>query len=594
MPAAKSTPFVETVPFCATVAVATLLNILAIGLEVDFGCMGCEPEERVGAFFGVDAFFAVLFGAELAIRIIMGRQHFFVYEDPVRLNGRRCYLPRIPNLFDTLLVLSRILALATSSVQGLEGLKLVSMLRVYHCAAVFKSVRLSLPFREIVLILDVVPLAAKLLVFFIVLVLPTIWATAIVMTITIGQDEEAAERIDYGQNVFTNDDFWGTVPRSAFTLFQIITLDGWSSGLATCIYSEYPVMVFVIVSFLGVTFFSMANVQISTVVASTLAAAKALDNERFKEKEAIRKRVMDSLQLIFAGLDKDKSGELDPEELQSTLGDPDVKDRLALLGLPVSDLEWVFQVLDEEEESGIVNLEMFFRSCTRLDGPAMAKNLQSMSVDFGRSIARTGSLDGHMSNTNTDLRALLDTFDDTDREVIKGNQDDKDPVLANRRKRGKSNGQGGPAAALVESVRKLQRARTMSKLSGGGGGSRRNSRSKSRAWTAAGVGFMQNSKQHAVRYDEGEERTPPISPAQTRDHNSAEREALKGSLLARFGDMPPPPPPMPKPAVRRRGSQGFLDSGERGPFPDDEQDEVPAPPPLGRRLDNVPRPGSDA
>ena len=188
-----------------------------------------------------------------------------------------------------------------------------------------------------------------------------------------------------------------------------------------------------------------------------------------------------------------------------------------------------------------------------------------MSVDFGRTIVRSSSADTFLEQANANLRLLLGEFDEVDREIIKGNSDDKDPVLAARRLRGR-------AAAAKQTDRIMSRTRKQS--------SKMNSRSWSRRSSKGADGQRRHSEGSIVGHvDSANSNTLTMaargsspfrtSRAQLHVYNSFERGIAKNSLIDRFGDRPPPPPPIPNGVASR-----FV-SGHAQGFP-----EAPRPPPL--------------
>lgn len=554
-------PITDTLWFNSFVAVVAILNVFALGLETDLGCFLCDPSERVSTFAGIDLIFAVLFGLELVVRMAVGQKDFILSQRRIKVRGSALRLPDVVNLLDILLVLSRVAGMLTSSSSGMVYIKLLSMLRVFRVAAVFESFRLDPRFREIVLIVLVSRSCAKVLLCFVVLATPVIWATAILMTVAVGQSDEAEAIVDYSDVEFTVSDFWGTVPRSAFTLFQILTLDRWSSVLCAPVFREYPGLYILVFSFLGIGVLALANLIISIVVSNTCSCAKMLQEEELKEKVAIKKKVMESLRLIFAEGDEDRSGELDEEELDHTRENEEVQDRLQMLGIPLSDLEWVFRLFSENSEKpGDVPISKFFRGCSRIQGPAMANDLQSMSVDFERNIKRTVTITEGMEHTNQLLANLLDDIEEVDRDVIKGNADHKDPVLAARRARAKrpkwkeSRIRRGWASTTI-GVMQSDASRDSSK--------RNSARSSSHAPSVAQVNSMgrMSSNQSA-------QVTPPnphnaltdgmrmlgdsALVVQTIDYEARERERHREHMREKYGERGPPPPELPTAVQRQR------------------------------------------
>ena len=62
-----------------------------------------------------------------------------------------------------------------------------------------------------------------------VLLVIVLYVTGIVFTILIGQNKDSDIRYE---GRWSRYDYWGTVPKSMFTLFQVTTGDSWGSSVA--------------------------------------------------------------------------------------------------------------------------------------------------------------------------------------------------------------------------------------------------------------------------------------------------------------------------------------------------------------------------
>jgi len=152
------------------------------------------------------------------------------------------------------------------------------------------------------------------------------------------------------------------------------------------------------------------------------------------EQQEICEKVMNSLEDIFAESDEDGSGEIDRKELQGMLRNPRVRDRLKMLDIPLKDFDNLFSLLDDQG-TGSVPIGKYFRGASRLRGQATACDLYHMSVDLSRHVATCDRLVQKVDLNNDVLGRLLDDVDVVDRDIIRGDGDDKDPVLKARKNR---------------------------------------------------------------------------------------------------------------------------------------------------------------
>jgi voltage-gated sodium channel len=97
----------------------------------------------------------------------------------------------------------------------------------------------------------------------------------------------------------TFDEWFGTVGRSAYSLFQIMTLESWSMGIVRPVMKEYPYAWAFFVPFIMMTTFATVNLFVGLVVNSLQEAAS---EEGDKQTDAFRDEVLERLNAIDARL----------------------------------------------------------------------------------------------------------------------------------------------------------------------------------------------------------------------------------------------------------------------------------------------------
>merc|ERR1719277_2042623 len=75
-------------------------------------------------------------------------------------------------------------------------------------------------------------------------------------------------------NGWDNEEYFGTVPRSMFTLLQVLTLDNWSSKIARHVLQNQGYMAIFFIIFLLFGTYGLLNVIIAVIVERTLAIAQ--------------------------------------------------------------------------------------------------------------------------------------------------------------------------------------------------------------------------------------------------------------------------------------------------------------------------------
>jgi len=468
-----------------TVAFIVFSNMICLGLEVDLGNI-----RRPGqTWTNIDFLFTGLFVIEMTIRIVVGRGRFFIGRMPlppkakgevVESDGscrRGCktkmggFMQSLKymnyyNVVDLFLVILRLVDVCLTNMETSQDqatmymdiscggvdpvpcgvcmckspqrlfLKLFSAFRIIRVGFAVKHVRLIKGFRELWLIMAGMADTCKTLIWVLGLLLLLMWVLAILFTVAIGHNDSLIAQVDYSDSDWELKEYWGTVVKSLFTLFQVITLDSWSQSVVWPLVRKYPVFIIPFVFFLCIAVICLLNLIAGVVVESTLTSARANEEREDKEQQRTYAKVMDSLEQMFHEADDDGNGWLDRVELANMLKLTRVRDRLRMLEIPLRELDKLYCLLERDGEG--VKIDKFFRGCSRLRGPAMACDLYHMDVDLQRHIKQTNSFTGDMQKNNQILGKLLDLVDCVDREIIRGEDDDKDPVLKARRARGRN------------------------------------------------------------------------------------------------------------------------------------------------------------
>jgi len=95
-------------------------------------------------------------------------------------------------------------------------------------------------------------------------------------------------------------DWFGTLGRSLYTLFQIMTLESWSMGIVRPVLELYPYAWAFFVPFILVTTFAVVNLVVGLIVNSM---QDAHSEEETVQTSAYRDEVLERLKAIEARLD---------------------------------------------------------------------------------------------------------------------------------------------------------------------------------------------------------------------------------------------------------------------------------------------------
>ncbi len=142
------------------------------------------------------------------------------------------------------------------------------------------------------------------------------YVIGIIFTILIGQNTDPALRY---LGTWSKEDYWGSVPKSMYTLFQVTTGDSWGSKVARPIIKEYPAYTIFFLVFIFLISFGLMNIVLGVICENAIYAASK--NTENMQKIVLRHQqlVINSITAIFEAADTDGSGELSREEFDEAL-----------------------------------------------------------------------------------------------------------------------------------------------------------------------------------------------------------------------------------------------------------------------------------
>lgn len=412
-------------------AVLALANLVELGLEADYKCnIGrCESEPIWELLTQI---FTILPLAENGIRLAEAKPRRFFCGEKTKVK----YKLDIVNCIDTVLVVLRILDVWLLSLVGIEsGLRLVSGFRIIRMGPAVRHWQATKELRELWIVIGAVAETVKTLFWVGVMLIFVIWIFGILVSMSLL--DRSGDEFDFTYSQWSFQEYWGSVPRSAFSLFQVATRDNWISSMVSLLVKTEPLLLVIFGSYFCIGALALMNSIIAVVVECTLSAARSSSDREEEEKLRADAAVMDSLRKIFHDGDTDGSGELDMDELHALICKHQVRDRLKMLRIPFADLDLLFTLLDTDC-TGNVNTDMFFRGCAKLRGPAMACDLHQLSIDLKQNLERCDHNSERIRQVNETLAIVLDHVDDMDISIMKSDVDFKDPVLAARQVRPKT------------------------------------------------------------------------------------------------------------------------------------------------------------
>ncbi|KAF4677932.1 hypothetical protein FOL47_008036 [Perkinsus chesapeaki] len=383
-------PLVDSAKFNMFIAAAICINAIVVGIEIDQGNLTADIGYRFG-WYAIENIFVLIFTCELVARLRRYRRVYF--RDPW-------------NCLDFVIIsLGIVETWLLAPIGSAANLRMLTTLRVVRLLRLGRLVHLLRSFKELWLIINGLLDSLKTLGWVSLLLLLVLYVCGIFTTIQIGQDINTYEKYRVSSGGWDHKEYFGTVLRSMYTLFQIVTLENWADGIVRHVVSNEPLMVIFFVLFIMLTSFGLMNLVIGIIVENTLATARNNEDRIRRRQEKERSRVLAHLKDIFEMADQDESGSLTVEEFRQAIRNPEVESKLKLIDLPVADAEELFMVLDHDG-SGELSVDEFIGGCVRLKGTAKSKDLLAVQVSVESLAKRLDKLEGYLRDSEQKVASL--------------------------------------------------------------------------------------------------------------------------------------------------------------------------------------------
>ncbi len=215
--------FIEHRYFTTVITILILVNAVTLGLETDDALMA----RHAGLMHLIDQTILMIFVAELMLRLAAYRLNFF----------RSGW-----NWFD-FIIIGISLVPATGALSVLRALRVFRVLRLL---SVVPSLR-----RVVSALARAIPGMSAILSVLLVIY----YVAAVLATHVFGHSQDPVL-----------ESLFGSVGKSMFTLFQLMTLEGWRDGIAAPTMAIYPWSWIFFVVFIVVTSFAVLNLFIGVIV----------------------------------------------------------------------------------------------------------------------------------------------------------------------------------------------------------------------------------------------------------------------------------------------------------------------------------------
>lgn len=387
------------------------LNAIYIGLETDLSNEGSE-----NAWICVESIFLIAFTVEIVLRF---RYHSNMPLDDTQARVPFCF--NLWNVFDTLIVfvglldtvvltifMNKIFHLDSSA--GLELISILRLLRLFRLVRIFRIFRFL---HELLLLAQGILDAIKALVWAMLLVMLVLYTNSIITTRLIGQDPVNADS-DVGV-------YFGSVGASLFTLFQMMTLENWSTVAREAMRTQNWTAVFFVI-FVLFTNLVLLNLVTGVILENVLTISRREEEKLLQKEEAQRLQTVNMIHHMFAGV----LGDLDTDlislkEFRRACRNPRVVKQLQDLQIATYEAEDLFILMDTQKR-GAINIHNFIEGCLRIRGLARAKHLLGVQFDVQKVWSKLSDqldeVEDHIVEEISRMLASTHEFQEATREEV--------------------------------------------------------------------------------------------------------------------------------------------------------------------------------
>jgi len=369
--------------FQVVTCLLVIINAIYIGFET--AMRRCQEDSDTDAWYAMTVVFALVFSFELGLRLTAERLAFF---------------SDAWNLFDTVLVVSSVadtlILRHLAHGNTLDLFVALRVLRLLRLARIFRLIRFC---KELWFLVEGILSAVHTLGWAWLLILFMTYVPAIFVTRMFGQE--------HPEDAFLTEHF-GTVARSMYSLFQVMSVEGWAEIARTTIQVAPWSWLFFIL-FIFATTFAVMHVVVAVIVQNTLEHASHRNEEEEHAKDQKDQEVLMKIIEVFKATDADGDGEVTRDEFLMSLKNKLVMRSLHQIDVDVRQAENLFDILDYDD-SGSLDASEFIEGMLMARGEAQAKEVLAVQCDLWKTEKRILTT---CTNFEQDIRGSLSALTDT-------------------------------------------------------------------------------------------------------------------------------------------------------------------------------------
>ncbi|CAE7372853.1 Catsper1 [Symbiodinium natans] len=373
--------WVEHHAFESFFAVIILLNVIAIGLEID---MKESTPDVVWVVVG--NVFCVTWIVEAFVKIWEMRRRYF----------KDCL-----NYIDMILVVLTVADVwILPYVTDVESnLVVFRMLRLMRLLRLVKLVQVLRRFRNLWLLVQGFAESVTTLNWVFLMLCLIMYTFAVCLRLAVDCKGVFADWSDC-------EAFFGTIPRTMYTLVQVVTLESWNMTVGRPLVDRQPLLFPVLLLYIFLTTFGLLNIIVGVIVENTLNIASSDQDLQDRRMQRQLLQELEFLKQVFESADADGSGTLEREEFVEICQQKEVKNALLRMEVPAEQPEELFDILDEEGV-GHINFVKFHESVKKVRGVPTNFDMKNMMVSVSDILRRQARLQAQHDRTKQIVLAIF-------------------------------------------------------------------------------------------------------------------------------------------------------------------------------------------
>ena len=370
------------------VFVATVIgaNMISLGIETDMSCPHCE-HNPTNTWFIINSFFASVYLLECGLKL---------YYDGLTV------FRSLSSLIDVFLALLAVVDTWVLYFIFRSGsMRTLSMLRIIRVVRLSRMLKFMTHQPELRLLIQSFHHIHKVLLPMMLLGLFIIYFCSLLVRGMF--DVELFESAYPAYSRWNGEAYWGSLPATMFTLFQLSTGDNWAAEIARPIINMNPLYSLFFVPYMLIMSLSFKYTIIAKLCDQIIASGSVAANRQKTLDLRVR-------QMIQSMRDDFNSPTMTSELLQNFLANQTPERLYEIIDLlnlvDTNELLDLLRIIDVDQTNH-ADSDMYFNSLTRLSGVAMGKHVTQVQIRASSLVIRIVNILARVAKLNDRIADLI-------------------------------------------------------------------------------------------------------------------------------------------------------------------------------------------